>query len=171
MGNLAYCATWANGVCQESDRSAILQESSLDSIRRLLSRVSPVVIGSSAYKLFRERGIDFSNNQLVLLSSDTSKVTDNSVQIYKTPAECIAALLPNIKKNETILIAGGLKTLNSFMQLGLIDELIIDIEPGLTASPQTLFTSLSKQQELSLIGVRKVGSATIQLHYRVPNKT
>lgn len=165
MNKIAYCSSWANGVCVEAAQSALFQQSSLESLQRLLRRIDHVVLGANAWKLFEERQVDLSRNTVVLLSSSATSAPAANVQLASSPAEAIALLPASSESN--LLIAGGLSTLDIFMVQGLIDELIIDIEPVLSTAPGRLFPSLPRQTSLELVGMQKVGAATIQLHYRI----
>lgn len=169
MSKIAYCATWANGISADPLRSAFLQESSLESFRHLLQRIGNVILGSQAYTLLSERGIDFSKHRLVILSSQSEVNSRDGIQVAQSPVEALS-LFPSVHQQSGVLVGGGIKTISSFIQQNLINELLIDIEPALSTDTIQLFPTLTKKIDLELVGVRKIGAGTIQLHYRFPTE-
>ena len=166
MSRVAYCSSWANGVCIDPARSSLFEESSLISFKRLLQRIPHVVLGAHAYETLREKGVDLSANRIVLLTKSSDIPKSENVMVANSPAECLAHF-PATQKNDAVLIGGGLKTIDSFMQLELIDEFILDIEPAISVAASPFFPSISRKHALELVGMRKIGAATIQLHYKV----
>ena len=167
MNKIAYCATWANGVCVESAKSALFEESSLESLKRLIRRVENVIIGYNAYRLLLEKKFNFLNTKVVVLSKENAGTLGRDVSSASTPQDALNLFATSTSGN--VLLAGGMSTLNAFIAAGLIDELILDIEPVLSGGTSGLFPALSKRIQLELIGMRKIGAATMQMHYRILN--
>lgn len=66
-----------------------------------------------------------------------------------------------------IAVIGGGELCGSLAVLGLIDELIVDIEPIVLGKGQSLFGSYNDPMQLKLIDSKKIGDNTVQNHYSV----
>lgn len=165
MNKIAYCASWANGVCAEPEKSALFEESSLESLKRLIRRVESVVVGYNAYRLMIEKKLNFANTKVVVLSKENASVLGDNISVATSPKEALGFF--SVGTSANVLIAGGVSTVTSFVESGLVDELILDIEPVLMSGVSPLFGNLSHRINMDLIGMRKIGAATIQMHYRI----
>jgi riboflavin biosynthesis pyrimidine reductase len=56
---------------------------------------------------------------------------------------------------------------SSLAKLGVIDEIILDVEPITLGSGKRLFGSHDIQLSLELLRSQKIGNGTIQNHYKV----
>ncbi|HQB76662.1 MAG TPA: dihydrofolate reductase family protein [bacterium] len=65
------------------------------------------------------------------------------------------------------ILGGGAYTNKSFWELGLIDELILTIEPVIFGKGLTLFTDNDFETKLKLIETRALNNQTLRLHYQV----
>lgn len=165
MATVAYSSVWINGVCNESGREALSQECSLESLRRLFQRIPNVITDAETYRVVQREHFDLSKSRVALLSNEGAENLPDNVSLVSTAPHAMAHFTS--AANATILIAAGGELIESFLVLGLINELIIDFEPGLTTASQGLFPHLSKSIKLEMVGMRKVGAATIQLHYKI----
>lgn len=68
---------------------------------------------------------------------------------------------------ETIMVCGGGGLNTSFMKENLIDEIYLDIEPIIFGKGIKLFEDSNFEAKLKLLGVKKLSSNEIQLHYKV----
>ena len=165
MAYIAYCSAWINGVSNGPNRDSLAQETSLDSLKRLIHRISNVILGLETYRLVLAEHFDISKCRIAILSNEVVADLPEGAVVASSPAQALAHFANT--SESSALIAADSNTVEAFLVLGLINELVIDFEPGLTVAPQPLFAKLSKSVKLDLIGLRKVGPATIQLHYKI----
>jgi len=69
-----------------------------------------------------------------------------------------------------VLLGGGSYTNATFLREGLIDEIIIDIEPFIFGKGIKLFAESQQELKLELIKTEKLSKDTIRLHYNVIKK-
>jgi dihydrofolate reductase len=89
----------------------------------------------------------------------------NTRLIKQTTPEEITKLKQ--KKGKDMMIFGSPRLTHSFMELGLIDEFLININPVILGNGIPLFKKLKHQSKLQLISSRKFGCGVVGLHYRV----
>ncbi len=87
----------------------------------------------------------------------------NSVVIGKNIAEEMAAIKQQPGKN--IWLLGSPSVAQTFMQLGLIDEYRINVNPVMLGSGKPLFAGLDQQLPLKLLEVRTFSGGVVALRY------
>lgn len=75
--------------------------------------------------------------------------------------------MDDMPKADKVGVIGGGDFNGSLAKLGLLDEIILDIEPIILGSGKRLFGDYEVEFKLELIGSRKLGSDTVQNHYKV----
>lgn len=68
---------------------------------------------------------------------------------------------------ERIGVIGGGELNGSLAKLGLIDELILDVEPVILGQGKRLFGDCKVRLDLQLIGSKRIGTGTVQNRYKV----
>jgi dihydrofolate reductase len=165
MSKIAYCSAWINGVCNEANKDSLQQETSSESLKRLIQKISNIIFGLGTYRLVQTEHFDLSRSRIAILSNENVPDLPEGTIVASSPALALGHFANSTE--ETTLIAADGNTVEAFLVLGLVNELVIDIEPGLTTTPLPLFSNLPKSIKLDLVGMRKVGPATIQLHYKI----
>lgn len=74
------------------------------------------------------------------------------------------------KKYASAVLAGGPKTNASFLQQGLVDELLLTIEPKLFGSGLTLANGADLEISLELLEIKTLNHNTLQLRYKILNR-
>lgn len=83
----------------------------------------------------------------------------------RSPAELVALME---KRGATRLYVDGGKTIQDFLQAGLIDDLVLTQIPVLIGEGIPLFGPLGKDLRLSIESSRVLGGGAVQTTYRVP---
>jgi dihydrofolate reductase len=64
------------------------------------------------------------------------------------------------------VIIGGTQTVSTFVKAGLVNEMILVVEPVLFGKGLPLVEEVEDEYKLSLLDVKKLNNNTVQLHYR-----
>lgn len=136
--------------------------------RAFISNVDVIVMGRYSY----EKVLSFESwpytLPVIVISSQKQVIPEhltNTVSFYTgTPKQLVTDL--SEKGFNHLYIDGGL-TIQSFLNEGLIDELIITVIPTLIGQGKRLFGELQHDIQLELIGCREIASSFVQMHYKV----
>ena len=85
-----------------------------------------------------------------------------------SPAEALA--LAESRQHDTLVLTGGGELNNAFLQQGLVDEILLAIEPVLVGKGIRVFGSSDLNMQLSLQTVRQLEEGILLLHYQVRRK-
>jgi hypothetical protein len=163
---IGYCSTWINGVCEKPGKDSREQESSVDSFRRLLQRCGNAVVSVSTLRFMQAQQFDLDKSRVVVLEDSAPEGLPGGVSHMATAPEAIAQFA--ISREQALLVGGDARVVSTFLKQQLVQELIVDFEPGLTSEPSSFVLDLNRSLSLHLIGIRKIGAATMQFHYRLP---
>lgn len=100
---------------------------------------------------------------------DFAELVDDNLHFVKgSPAEA----LDQLKKLgfEKVILAGGSKTNASFAQVGLIDEMILDVHPILLGEGKRLLGDYVLPLNLELMSTQHNPKGFLQNHYKVSGK-
>jgi dihydrofolate reductase len=99
----------------------------------------------------------------VVLSRTMKETGQNTTVISENVSENINKIKQQAGKN--ILIFGSPSASNSLLNLGLVDEFWIFVNPVLLGQGIPLFRNISESIKLSMIETRKFDTGVIALHY------
>jgi riboflavin biosynthesis pyrimidine reductase len=68
---------------------------------------------------------------------------------------------------KTALVGGGGKLNSSFMKERLVDEIYLEVTPMIFGKGIKVFEDSNFEAKLELLGVKKLSSNEIQLHYKI----
>ncbi len=182
MKTILYMAVSVNGmIAAENDDTSWVSEGEWEHYKKMVSKIGNLVVGRKTYDVMRGEGTfaDLEENLLVVVVSKLAEeVSLNGLTqkffIAHSPGEAIE-ILENAGFDEA-LVAGGGKLNASFMKEGLVDELIIDLEPKVLVNGISLFAQDEFVGDLELLEVRYLDEhgvpcgapqGTVQFHYRV----
>lgn len=134
----------------------------------LMDKIDCILMGANTFKKLQTFN-EWHYTKPVYIYSSSIKELD---KIYKGKAELItgspAEVLEKLKSKgkSTIYVDGG-KTIQSFLKVGLMDEMYIFLISKIIGDGISLFGSLGKDISLKIEEVRKVGEEMIMCHYLV----
>lgn len=128
--------------------------------REFVKTCDVCLLGRRTYEIMRDGGEFVEGPEYIVVTSDHTVDTGR----YKKLAIRSADDLPKVEK---IGLIGGGELNGSLVELGVIDEVILDVEPVLLGSGKRLFGSHRAQSRLDLLSSRKIGAGTIQNHYKM----
>lgn len=166
MKTIVYLATSVNGMISNGRNVPdwLSQEYGAGFVS-ICQRTQAVSMGKTMYNILAPDHLPPQDDgTLVVLTHDTSP-TPPQANVLFTDAEPreIRALLEARRHTEAVII-GGTATVDAFMDAGLVDELILVVEPVLFGRGRPLL-SRDLDRRLALLDVKQVNQNTVQLHY------
>jgi len=161
-----YLATSVNGMISNSRNVPdwLSQEYGMG-FMSICHRTKAVIMGKTTYNILAPDHLPLKDDgSLVVLTHDTSMKSPQANVLFtdKKPRE-IVSLLEARGHTEAVII-GGTATVDAFMKAGLVDELILVVEPVLFGKGLPLLNQ-DLDRRLVLLDVKKVNQNTVQLHY------
>jgi len=166
MKIIVYLATSVNGMISNSRNVPdwLSQEYGVG-FMSICQRTKAVIMGKTTYNILAPDYLPLKDDgSLVVLTHDTSMIAPMTNVLFTdhTPTET-GALLEARGHTEAVII-GGTATVDAFMKAGLVDELILVIEPVLFGKGLPLLTE-DLDRHLVLMDVKQLNENTVQLHY------
>lgn len=119
-----------------------------------------VLLGRRTYEIMRSDGEFVDGPEYIVVSNNPSLDCGD----FRKMSITSKSDLPQAQK---IGVIGGGRLNGSLAQLGVFDEIILDIEPILLGTGHTLFGGQMVHLNLELLESRKIGPLTLQHHYKV----
>jgi len=106
----------------------------------------------------------------LILSLDPAKYQDkvipNELEFIKDIPENIISFL-NKRGYESAILGGGAKTNGAFLKAGLVDEILITVEPKIFGRGLNFTEGEDLDMDLELIESIEIGDHAVQLRYKV----
>lgn len=168
MKVIIYLAASANGMISNSKNVPDwLSPEYGQGFSAISQRTQAVIMGKTTYNVLSPDYLPLKEGSLVVLTHDT-KATPSQSNVWFTsdsPEKIIAQLATN-GHTEAVII-GGTQTVNTFVKAGLVDEIILVVEPVLFGRGLPIVEEVETDYKLSLSDVKKLNDHTVQLHYEV----
>lgn len=156
-----YMATSADGFIARSDGSTPWSDAEWKSYVRTVNRYGNLVIGRKTYEIMKKgKELEKIGSPLVVV---VSKKRLKGAAVASSPREAIALLKKN--KFGKALIGGGAILNSAFIKEGLVDEIILDVEPLAFGRGVRLFDK-TLNPRVSLISAAPLGNG-VKLRYKV----
>ena len=160
MANILYMAISRDGFIAGPNDETPWSDEEWQAFQEFVKSCDVVLIGKRTFQIMKASG-DFVNGpRYIVATSDQKLDTDglDKVAINKTK---------DMPKGKKVGIIGGGELNGRLAKLGVIDEMILDIEPIELKEGTRLFGNYEIPLKLELIGSKQIGNATIQRHYRI----
>ena len=131
----------------------------------ICQRTKAVIMGKTTYNILAPDYLPLKDEgTLVVLTHDTSAKAPQPNVLFtnKKPKEIISEL--EVRGHTEAVIIGGTTTVDTFMQAGLVDELILVVEPVVFGKGLPLLGE-DLDRRLALLDVKKLNDSTVQLQY------
>lgn len=170
MKVILYMAQTINGIiARENYDEDFLSHVNWEEFVKLAEEIGCFIIGRKTYDVYQtkeseEYSFDNVKSKKIIVSRDKKSKLSAGYISANSPKDALdkASELGFSK----VLLAGG-GTLNSaFVKAGLVDEIIINIEPYVLGRGIRIFSEETFENKLQLIKVRKL-NGIVQLHYKV----
>lgn len=143
-------------VATEKYSEDFLSEKNWGIFKKLAKQFGNVVIGAKTYDVVKQWGskYDFDNFKESITVISRTRSAGEKHNIASTPKEAVQGVKAlGFKK---VLVAGG-STINSlFIQAGLVDEIIFNIDPVVVGKGIPVFAPSSFEKHLQLTAVKRL---------------
>jgi len=131
-----------------------------------LDRVDTLIFGRHSYVQLLEMAPDaFSDKQRIIISKTLRTEAKNTRIIASNLNEEIQKLITQPGKD--IWFFGGARLLSTFLNLNLIDEMIIALHPLILGGGKPLFKDIDQRIKLKLKDTKTYTTGLVQLTYEV----
>jgi dihydrofolate reductase len=171
MKVIIYLAASANGLISNNRNAPDwLSPEYGEGFMDISHRTQAVVMGKTTYNILSPDYLPLKEGgSLVVLTHDTTATPSQSNVIFtRDSPEEIVAQLANKGHTEAVII-GGTQTVSAFVKAGLVNEIILVVEPVLFGKGLPLLNDVEFERQLVLLDVKKLNDNTIQVHYEVKN--
>ncbi len=134
-----------------------------------MESIDVLIMGRNTYELAISTGMwPYGNKRVIVLSNTLHNLADGVPTTVELKSELPSDLYNNLKKSgaKHLYIDGG-KTIQGFLNSGLIDEIIITRVPVLIGTGIPLFGPLDNDQKLKHIETRAYKNGFVQTKYEV----
>lgn len=147
-----------------------LSDENWQTFAQLVNGFGNFIVGQKTYEAVKgwDAGYgfdDFPKAHKVVVSDDPSYTLDLGYVLAGSPQEALNSL--EKAGFERALLAGGSRTNSSFAKAGLVDEIILNVEPVAVGNGISVFGSDDFQMPLELLETKKIEPGILQLHYQV----
>lgn len=169
MKTTLYMAVSADGFIARNDDSTPWSDEEWAAFLSEVRSVGNMIIGRRTFDSIIERAStleEYGEAVLVVVSKAMREsVSYPTVSFVDTPEEALRLL--GKKGFSCSLVAGGATLNAAFLQSGLVDTLVLDVEPRLLGSGLRLFAGEVPERDLRLDEVRNLSDQSVQLRYSV----
>jgi dihydrofolate reductase len=168
MKIIIYLATSANGLISNSRNVPDwLSPEYGQGFMEINQRTQAVIMGKTTYNILSPDYLPLKEGSLVVLTHDTNATPSQPNVLFTSdsPQEIVEQLAA--KGHTEAVIIGGTQTVNEFLKVGLVNEIMLVVEPVLFGNGLPLVKDVEFEYQLALLDVKKLNNDTIQLHYEV----
>ena len=162
MPIILYVSMTADGRVARAEDSGGIPAVVLGDIMALVAQQGAMVLGRRTYELFRDLGAVESIPGRIVVISRTLGATPG-VEVAGSPAEGMDRLARD--GLASAVLCGGAETYDSFLRLGVLDEMRLNILPALMGRGPRL-ADWDDPLALTLVGSADLGEGIVQLRYR-----
>ncbi|MEZ2440247.1 dihydrofolate reductase family protein [Chitinophaga sp. RCC_12] len=168
MKIIIYLAASANGmISNKRNVPDWLSPEYGEGFMAICQRTQAVIMGKTTYNILAPNYLPIKEGSLVVLTHDTSATPAQSNVLFTgdSPEKIVAQL--DAKGHTEAVIIGGTQIVSAFVEAGLVDEIILVVEPVLFGSGLPLVSGVEFENRLELLDVKKLNNNTVQVHYKL----
>ncbi len=162
----------ANGlIAKNDDNTDWISDVEWKSYVEACQKAKAMIIGRRTYEILtKQAGFEELDGVKIVAvtQQENLELVDDIHQTANSPHDALVCL----EGFEEVVIAGGAKLNQSFLQENLVDEIYLDVEPVILSEGIPLLAPGDKSLDVSLefLGQRMIGTQVVQLHYKVNKK-
>lgn len=134
-------------------------------------KAGAIIMGDTTFEAMGKTALPGRFNLILSLEPEKYKnlVKPGELEFLKaTPQEVIKYL--ETKGHQTAILGGGARTNAAFLKAGLVDEILITVEPKVFGVGINFTEGEELDLNLELIEAKEIGDNAVQLRYKVLNK-
>ncbi|MFH1649122.1 MAG: dihydrofolate reductase family protein [Candidatus Woesearchaeota archaeon] len=164
-----YMTMTVNGMIALPDGGVPWTKESWQRYQELAKTFPAIILGRKTFELMQE-GDEFKTigNPYVVVLSKKLKEMKGADDFASSPEEAVHILKKN--KFDKVLLGGGAHVNRVFLDAGLVDEVILDVEPRIWGEGMPLFALGGDETEMQLKDVTRTDSGIVRLKYSVRRK-
>lgn len=161
----------ANGMIADKEgKEEFLSDLNWKTFSELVSTHKNIIVGRKTYESVKEWGEQYSFDHFtaatkVILTRNAEYVLPEGYFRAFSPKDALKAVFDADVENA--LIAGGASVSSGFAKEGLLNEIILNIEPAMLGNGIPLFNPDDFELKLSLMQVTQLEEGIVQLRYTV----
>lgn len=153
-------------VAREDQSEDFLSSTDWELFLELVRGADALIWGRVTHELFiRQVRPLFPTLPVAVVTRDPSFAVDDGTVRAPSPEEAVAELAA--RGAAAALLAGGSRVNGAFSRSGLVDEVVVAVEPVIVARGIPLVTGEAPDMRLELVAVDEGHRPTVRLHYRV----
>lgn len=153
-------------VADAHDDTSFVSPSEWSAYFSFAKKCDAIIIGRKTYDVTKKSEFVPNVSYFVISHSAPKTKKASNVVFWHGSAKL---LMKELKASgaKDVLVAGGGQTNSLFLNEGLVNELVVDVEGAVLGQGVKLFSRLVKKVDLKLLNSKKVGKNTVRLHYAV----
>ena len=160
MSVILYMAISSDGFIADEDGDTPWSDEEWAAFQVFVESCDCVLVGRRAYEVMNDHN-DFVEGVEYIVVSENPLFDAGGFPIINVKSKA------DLPEGERIGVIGGGELNGRLAKLGLLDEMILDIEPVTLGSGIRLFGDYDIPLKLELLDSYEIGEATIQRYYRV----
>lgn len=160
MKTTLYMAISSDGFIATPDDDTPWSDASWDALRSFVKTCDIVLLGRRTYEIMRDQDEFVDGPEYIVVTNNASLDTGS----YRKISVKSKVDLPQAT---AIGVIGGGELNGTLAALGIIDEIVLDVEPVMLGDGLRLFGSHNIKLKLDLIDSGQLGSSVLHDHYRV----
>ncbi len=137
---------------------------------KLAEEMGCFIIGKKTYDVYQakkseEYSFDNLSTKKIIVSRDKKSKLLEGYTLANSPKDALR------KASESgftrVLLTGGGALNSAFMKAGLVDEVIINVEPYVLGRGVRIFSEETFENKLELIEMRELKAGVVQVHYKI----
>ncbi|MGA9762958.1 MAG: dihydrofolate reductase family protein [Gaiellaceae bacterium] len=165
MKTVLYVTLSANGLVTQADGTHPIPPEILRDFAQHVQRAGNVVVGRRTFELMAAQGASGAMAGIATVVVTGSGLKVDGIEVAASPQEALELL--ERRGCETALVGGGAALDASFLALGLVDEICLNIEPVLMSKGLALESGADRAISLRLVGTATLGENVVQLRYDI----
>ena len=169
MKIIIYMAQTLNGFIAKNNGETPWSDESWESYSSVCSEHPAMVLGKTTFDLIQEDPSEWDSigNPFVVVLSSKPLNLSGKFASASSPEEAVNIL--ESRGFESAVIGGGAKTNSSFLSLGLVNEVIVDVESQVFSEGMPFINSsvMKNDVKLKLQSAKKISDNLAQLRYLI----
>lgn len=170
MKVILFTAMSVNGmIARENGEEDFLSDKNWDTFAGLARDAGAIIWGRKTHEAMQGWGKAYADSiksvRKIVVSEDPNFVTEEEYEVARSPQEAIEILRQAGFQNA--ILPGGAMLNRAFAAAGLVDEVIVNVEPVVVGKGIPMFAPEAFDLNLEFAGIERLAEGIVKLRYRV----